>query len=214
MTLVLEVQAAEVHAPPAARICAAVSPELALVDPELAAAARALLPGPGQFRPAWKAQAPAPARPASPGQRAASEQTSGPHISHIRRAALVACALAAAATVGGVLEAIRGGGQETAQIPAAQAAAGAPHEAVVAREVREARTYTWPAVPGARTYEITLLRGREQVWSATTTATTAEFPARLRLAPGRYTWSATPAFGKSLLDAAARPVVEMTFQVV
>jgi hypothetical protein len=179
----------------------AISPELALVDPELAAAARALLPGPGEFRPAWHTQ------PAAPAQPAADVQPARRRARHVRRAALVACALATAAAVGGALETTRAGRHEAMQVPVARPVVRPPQQA------RESRTYTWPAVPGARTYEIRLLRGREPVWSATTTAATAELPARVRLAAGRYTWSATPAFGKPLLDAAARPVVEMTFQV-
>lgn len=220
MTLVLQKPRAGVHARPAAATREAISPELALVDPELAAAARALLPGPGEFRPAFRTQPAALRRPAAltppppSAEPAVRDRPARFHPRRVRRVALVAaCTLATVAAVGGAFEATQAGRPEAAAIQAPQQASRTLGAAAVARELNEARTYSWPAVPGARAYEITLLRGRKPVWTATTTAATAVLPARLRLAPGRYTWSATPTFGKPLRDAAARPVVEMTFQV-
>jgi len=186
-----------------------ITPELALIDPELAAAARALLPEPGAFRPAWRTQPTILARLSTPAPPAAGARASRRHARRSRRVVLVVCTLAIVAAVGGTSGSTLVGRSEATQTAVARAV----RQTDVARGAKAARTYTWPTIPGARTYEIRLVRGRTAVWSTTTTVPAAELPARLHLPPGRYTWSATPGFGKPLLDAAARPVVEMTFQV-
>jgi hypothetical protein len=195
-----------------------ISPELALVDPELAAAARALLPGPGRFLPAWNARPTATGTAHARSLAPIAEQLPPttpirPRTRHVRRAILVACVVAAAASVVGALGSAPTGRHEAAPRPAVGPFPRALQQARATRQARAARTYTWPAVPGAQTYEIRLLRGRQPVWEAITLEPAVELPARLRLSPGRYTWSATPGFEKPLLDAAARPVVEATFQI-
>lgn len=194
-----------------------ISPELALVDPELAAAARGLLPGPGRFRPASDTHLTAPGtahgrlRPpaAAPPASAAARPRTQRARRTVTRVALSAAA--AAIAVGAVGAAVFQWHRAPSPVSAL-----APRTALgshAARRERTARTYTWPAVPGAHTYRVRVLRGNQRVWEATTSTPAVELPAGLHLSPGRYTWSATPGFEEPLLDAAARPVVEQTFQV-
>ena len=81
------------------------------------------------------------------------------------------------------------------------------------RQAEVARTYTWPAVPGARAYRIELARDGRLIYTATTDSPSLELPATIHLAPGRYTWTATPELKQQRPGSAARPIVEETFQV-
>jgi len=154
---------------------AVISPELALVDPELAAAARVLLPVPGSFG-LRASPLPPIARPTQSGRR-------------LSPALVVAgCALAVAF----VLSPSKPSGNPTQGL------------------AQRATEYTWPAVPGARGYRVALVRDGRLAYEATSPTSSMALPASLRLAPGRYTWSATPI---SETGAPARPVVEETFQV-
>ena len=196
-------------APTAGAKSAPISPELGLIDPKLAAAARALLLGPGRFRPAWHEGA-----AATSALRARLPLVTRPRVlvRRTRRATFVACAIATAAiTAGGLASAPAGWHLPTWQRPA-HPAPPPPVQTRAARQTQAARVYSWPAVPGAQAYKVKILRGRESIYEATTSAPTLELPEELKLSPGRYTWSATPQF-KPGSSRAARPVIEETFEV-
>jgi hypothetical protein len=82
-----------------------------------------------------------------------------------------------------------------------------------ARQARAARTFTWPAVPGAERYGFEVRRGNAVVFKTTKAETVVELPQRVRFAPGRYSWYVTPISEKTGVASAARPVVEGAFQV-
>jgi hypothetical protein len=182
-----------------------ISPELALVDPELAARARALLPEPGCFVPASRgsvvfaaaAQALVAPVPGIPKQR------------RLPPSLQMTCA-AVALAVGAV------GAFGLAQLhesrplvrTAPQLGRGAAH-ARAAEQARSARTYVWPSVPGAARYHVTLRRGRLSIYEGSTRAPRLELPHGLQLSPGRYTWTVA-----LVADAGrSRPLVEETFRV-
>jgi hypothetical protein len=170
-----------------------VSPGLALVDPELAAAARALLPEPGEFRPNWQESA-IPAGPLRQRRRPVT-------------AIVVAIAIIASIVGGGLGHVLT----DPQPVGGARAIAAATQHAEAARVATAARTYRWPSIPGARSYDLRLRKGAKEVYRVTTTSSTANFPANLYLAAGRYTWSVTPNFGDAP-TATTAPIVEGTFE--
>ena len=181
-----------------------ISPELALVDPELSFAARRLLPAPGCFVPGSMGGAPRSAPGAAPGRSPASAPAwRPPHWSDRRSLGATAVVLAAAAAF--VILALAGA-PERREAPSAPQPAGAPHDAGAARPS------TWPAVPGARAYRVKLERNGALVYEASSPRTTLELPRGMRLAPGHYTWSVTvePEQGA---EPSQRPVVESSFDI-
>lgn len=190
----------------------AITPELALVDPQLAATARALLPDPGRFRPASDLRKPVDmrARPARAPQQI--RPTTG-RARRATRSALV-CVLGAAAIAAGALGLVSiPWNHGAARPPTFDAAPRSQLQARASRRAKAARRYTWPVVPGAEAYQVKLVRGRQPVYEATTRTPAFELPAGLHLVPGRYTWSATPQPNGSPVSPVARPVVEETFEV-
>ncbi len=64
--------------------------------------------------------------------------------------------------------------------------------------------YTWSAVPGARRYEVRILRGEQSVFEATTRRLAVELPEDLQMPAGRYTWLVTPIFEGQFVVGAPR----------
>ena len=190
----------------------AISPELVLVDPELAAVARAGLHDPGRFRPGSEPRAHPATATRAPETAPQLRPTAARAGRGLRGAVVlgVGAAMAAAVALGLTAGMWDRGATRT---PASDAAPQSLLRARAARQTGAARTYTWPAVPGAEVYEITIMRGATAVYEATTRAPTLRLPEELALSPGRYTLSATPQSDSSSPDPAARPVVEETFQV-
>jgi hypothetical protein len=192
------------------------SPELALVDPELAAVARMLLPDPvvpERTRPTSPALRTAPPRPLALTEQEPAPVTRTP-ARRIRLAAVAATGLAAfaAGAFGFALAADHSAADETR---ASADASRAALQTQAARQARAARTYTWPAVPRAEAYEFEILRGKTVVFETTTQEVAVELPPRVRLSPGRYTWSVTPTLGnRGAAASGRRPVVEGTFEIV
>ena len=172
-----------------------ISPELALVDPELAAEARSSLPEPNE----------AP-----------------PRRSRRLRKALGACMLAlglAAASAAFLL--MRGvsddtrprasGAPTTAAVLGARKAA-APLPTLV-RPGRAARLYTWEAKGGAVFYQVAFVRNGKPFHTAETPNAWLRVPETLRFPPGTYRWSVRPAIADESGIVVGDAVVVRTFRV-
>ncbi len=151
------------------------SPELALVDPELAAAARAAL----AERP-WEAFAPLGVEIRLP----------APRVFKSRRLTSIAAALLAASGVALLTAATPDGGIDVRR-PVASSALPAPSP----RSQPLAQTFSWVPVPNAGAYEFQLFRGAKRIFRARVEQPRLELPRRWResnrahtLEPGNYVW--------------------------
>ena len=191
-----------------------ISPELALVDPELADRARALLPDPRPFAPPLTIEAaPAVVEEAPPHVEPVPE----PEPSRARPArkrrrvayALVLVLLAAAAAAVGYLV-LGGYFSDDVSSPNAVNAPAAnpppqpePPTAKPPAPVAAARAFVWAPVRGATWYLVQFYRGRTEIFRARPKQARVVVPAhwsykgnRLTLQPGRYRWSVRPRLGK------------------
>ena len=162
-----------------------VSPELALVDPELASAARAELPPhPWEVVPPPAAAEPAVARPR-----------------RSRRRRLVAALIATLAAAGGIVASAgifpRDDDRPTLAKPDARFA--------------PSRTFAWTAVPDADHYRIRFYRGADVVLEARPEDPRYVLPSTFRFSPGRYRWTVEPARADG--DGYRPPVVASSFTV-
>lgn len=196
-----------------------ISPELALIDPDLAALARASLHEPGQFVPGLSAERvvlpgvfdrPQPATPApSLAAVPSSRRRPAPTVRRVGAAAGLAVVAASALLV------LLGARVDTdaAQRASDRVVVTARQRIAAAEDVSRASNYVWPAVPGAVAYRVEIDRNGTEVFAATTEKPSIVLPATLRLAPGRYTWSATEALASGEIPPDAQPVAEATFLV-
>jgi hypothetical protein len=161
------------------------SPELALVDPELAAAARAALAD----RP-WEAFVSLPVEifDLEAGRRYA--RVPARHAFRSGRLASIAAAVLAASGVALLTAATPGGGVDLRQ-PDERSAVPAPSP----RSQPVAQTFSWVPAPNASAYEFQLFRGAERVFRARVEQPRLELPRRWRerdrahtLEPGNYVW--------------------------
>jgi hypothetical protein len=128
-----------------------------------------------------------------------------------RRVAPVAACLVCAVAVGAsALGAVPAAGQRGEATRAAHESASALRERA-SRDARASRVYTWSAVPGARAYDVTILRDEQTVFGTTTRRLAVVLPEDLQMDAGRYTWLVTPVVGDG--SSPRRPVVEATFLV-
>jgi hypothetical protein len=185
-----------------------ITPELALVDPDLASRARPFLHEPGRFLPDI-AQGPATSAPAAPSRDA---RPVAPGVGHrlrtVRPLAVLLAALVAVclATTGGAPSSRGAAGQAAPRV-----VAWGGHRSVVDNPVRSPG-YRWPRVPGAVSYRVELLTKGRVLLVTTTKTPTFPFPSTLHLDPGRYTLSATPV-REQADPRIARPVMETSFDV-
>jgi hypothetical protein len=170
-----------------------VSPELALVDAELAASARRRLPDPGDCL----ARAPAPAPPPLPVVDARPYLPAGSRPS----ALVVVATLLVAAIVGSpVVDLLpsSGGAQPTLEATAPDGGAVEGKAAPTVEAARSARVLRWRAVGRAAFYNVTVWRdGAEvlNVWPTANRVTLVQAPTGPQsLPPGRYSWFVYPAF--------------------
>jgi hypothetical protein len=202
-----------------------VSPELVLVDPELAQRERARLRTPAPVpatsapvaRPAalWAASAPPHRRPrprAAPSRR--------------RHSRVVVWATALALAVLGlqyVLQhespqpilgdtPVRTAARTAIQAPSAAPPMGPPKQSI-GLGATTLRTLAWAPVPGATSYELRLYRGSERILLKHTRSTRLTLPERwrhdgrsVRLEPGRYRWNVWALSSGGKLDP--KPVVQ------
>ena len=185
-----------------------ISPELALVDPELAAAVRASLHEPGCFQPASQASA-EPARTVALETRPSPSRRSRPRPSRVVLAGGVSAAIAVIAlvAVSGLV------GRRTTPVAADEAAVDAQARVDARQDAADSRRYEWPAVHGAVAYRAEIVRDGGVVFAATTKKPSIVLPKDLQLGPGSYVFLATPSSsgGVPLPDVA--PVVEVKFVV-
>lgn len=186
-----------------------VSPELALVDPELRDRARAVLPLPVE-RPAAVRVAVVP--PAPPAPAAAPRDAAPPR----ERSCVVPSLLAGLAGALVVALAATFSGPPDYRLPAVPSGGGAPLEPslpggtdatapapapptgpAASVPARRPAPLSWQAVPGAAAYEVVVRRGSRIVLVARTGEPRLVLPARWRfdgrelaLEPGVYRWSA------------------------
>jgi hypothetical protein len=161
-----------------------VSPELALVDPELAAAARQALPAPTLDAP--------PRRPPAPAKR--RRRPTGLSLSVA--ALLAATGVATAVVVLAGREDARPE-QVTAAAPTARVLGArkiqpkAPNELPASGGVP--RVLSWHETKGAVAYWVALVRNGRQVYAAQTRDPWIRLPDKVQFLPGTYAWSVQPA---------------------
>lgn len=208
-----------------------VSPELVLVDPELAGRARALLPEPRPFAPPPRVDAvpePVVAEQVAPQVEPAPEPEP-PGVARPRRkrrvaAYALALVLLAAAAAAVVVYAVLLGGSSSGHDNAAPSAVNTPRanpppsepqpSAKPPAPAAASRAFVWAPVRGARWYLVQFYRGSTEVFRARPTEARIVVPAhwsynghRLSLQPGRYRWSVRPRLGGAAGQHYGKPIV-------
>jgi hypothetical protein len=205
----------------------AVSPELALVDPGLAAELRASLPEPTERpRVAARAEQPVAAHPPEaplvPPTVATVRARRFSPLSALAGAAVVVAALAGAYAVGGLerLEAVAPTFGLSAQ-PAAAPSTEPRGPAVRPTPLAQAgQTFAWTPTPGASYYHVVVARDSSPIFEAWPTAARLTIPAswsyrsrRMSLTSGRYSWWVRPGIGDRSEKRLGRSVVRASFVV-
>jgi hypothetical protein len=217
-----------------------VSPELVLVDPELASEARARL----SDRP-WEDFLPAPPPPEpavvlveEPGAEAEPAAAPAPYR---RRSVTVTIRVPIVATLWAVgllavlttlaFGLVPGGGQGPSLASTTQAAgppaSTAPTSTLrtpptsvhpvsppsAAPSFRPARTFAWSSDPDATYYSVVFTRNGKRFFTATPERPRVVLPAKLKFGPGSYAWIVRPGFGARSAKRLGKPLVQSRFTV-
>lgn len=194
-----------------------ISPELALVDPELAARARAALPARVSYLPAPPARALrlVVAELPSDGQPSGISQ----HPVLFAAAAFVAGAVAATAAWT-LLPLSSDQSSPPPAFPSTTLGTASPAPTPPALSKLAPPHFTWPPVAGARSYRFEFLQAGTRIYAVVTTEPRQTLPLRWmflgkahRLGPGTYRWLVIPRLGApgSLRDG--DPVVDATYTI-
>jgi hypothetical protein len=176
-----------------------ISPELVLVDPELARHARR-----AHSSPTLNVRAAAPEPPAPAAWH---------HLAVVSTAVTLGCVVAMAAwLVVATSDAPNG--------PASGAVAAGPPSAPLAADAVQPLRFTWAAVPGAHSYRLVFYRGRTQIYEAVTNVPRRTLPLRwtfngqtFRLTSGTYRWVVIPRLGPSAPFREGEPIVDASYTV-
>jgi hypothetical protein len=191
-----------------------VSPELALVDPELASELRAGFAPPPRRPPPLdvpgaRIRVPAPVPPATPAWRGVA----------VASAIVVAVFVLVDLHVGGRNE--PASGVETTQLGTVPPSTGqsqtTPKSGNPTPAAPASRRFAWAPVSGASGYEIAFFRGRSRVFFGRSSRAALTLPARWRISgrreslkPGRYRWYVWPIVaGKRSSTAVVRATLEV-----
>jgi hypothetical protein len=177
-----------------------VSPELALVDPELAAAARQALATPTL-------------------DSSARRPSTATNVRHRRRGG----SLVAAAVLGAGVVVLLGGRQDERPETATAAAASArvlgaqtlqrqPPKSLPASG-RAARVFAWHETKGAVSYYVTFARNARPFYAAQTRDPWLRIPDNVGFPPGMYSWSVRPAVADESGIVLRDAIVVRTFRV-
>jgi hypothetical protein len=207
-----------------------ISPELALVSPELAERARALLPPPGV--PVWRDRVRAePELPleAPPPEPEHLQPSTSQHRVLVWTAerflpSMVAGAAAVVATVAltMVADAVRPGVKSSAATTPLAARQNTRAEALEKPRAPAPvlRVLRWRARPGAAFYDVQVFRGSEKVFEAWPAVARLDLPARWtfrakahRLEAGTYRWYAWPAYFVNRRPKYGARIVQAAFTV-
>ena len=184
-----------------------ITPELALIDPELAATARAALPDPGAFH-LGTSRSSGPLRTA-PLTSPAHTPNTARQPARFPRSGLLLIAVVAAAMV----YAWPFGPSEGHDEPSRQAAP-VPHDSVSARPARPSgTTFAWSRIRNAQSYRLDVRRASDIVYTTRTKATQAALPTNPRLPRGTYSWRVAPIYELKPVAEIGPPIVEGTFAI-
>ncbi len=173
-----------------------ISPELVLVDPDLAAGARAALPD----HP-W----PAPARIQSPTPTLQRRIPVAAILSFLSFAALVGI-------LGVSLLPSRDQPTFAAEGQRIQPAAS-PSGARKLPRFKPARTFAWVSQARAAYYQVAFFRNGRRFYQRRTRSARVTLPRRVRFTPGDYRWTVRPAFRARNGMRLADPIVDSTFRI-
>ena len=83
----------------------------------------------------------------------------------------------------------------------------------VSVQLKPGPSFAWPAVAGARAYEVLVLRNAKTFYKGRTPNPRIRLPARLRFTPGEYRWVVWPMIASARRLQRRAPIVDSTFRV-
>jgi hypothetical protein len=181
-----------------------ISPELALVDPELAAQARTSLPEPAPFAPAERSEPP---------ERPEAERRGRSRRRKVVVAVVAILVLGAAAAAVIQWERNDAGPPAQAGVLGATKTLAAPPKALPTPPGQAPRVYVWAPAEGAAFYHVTFVRNGRTFHSEDTPTPWLKLSAGLRFPPGTYRWSVQPAIAGDAGIALEDAVLVRTFRV-